>query len=284
MKIMRVLQHLPLVFVVLLCNVTVFTPATNAQTIYALLLIDDANPTNFTQHETSRKRIENVLKKVEDQLGLALEISTLKTEVGRRDPAYPTTENIKKWIDTVNVDRNDVVFVYASAHGGANRNTRELYLNFSGTKVDRPPIAKALKALPCRLKILITDACSYGVPISVPYVNPTLQDAYRHLFVEHRGFLDVASATEGEYAGGDDKGGWFTVSLVEVLEDAHTYDTNRDGFVSWKEVFEATRQKTEEKFRVLKANLSENWRAIILEVGQETQRPKYFGQLPRRVN
>lgn len=276
--------HLLAVLTALLCAAVVFTSAAEAQTIYALFLIDDGNPTNFQQHETSRKRMQNVLTKIKNTLGINVEIRTLKTEDGQQSADFPTAENIKKWIDTVNIDRNDVVFVYASAHGGANRQTRELYLNFSGVKVDRPPIAKALKALPCRLKIFITDACSYGVTIQVPYFNPDLKNAYNHLFLKHRGFLDVASATEGEYAGGDNNGGWFTVSLVEVLEDAHKYDTDRDGFVSWKEVFEATKQKTEEKFRVLKVNLSEHWKTIITEVGQESQRPKYFGQLPRRVN
>lgn len=276
--------HLLAVLIVLLCIVVVFTPAAEAQTIYALLLIDDANPTNFQQHERSRKRMENVLRKIEDTLGVKVVRKILETGHGRQSSDFPNAENIKKWIDTVNIDRNDVVFVYASAHGGADRMTRELYLSFSGVKVERPPIAKALKALPCRLKIFITDACSYGVPIAEPYLNPNSKDAYKHLFIEHKGFLDVASATEGEYAGGDNNGGWFTVALVQVLEDAHKYDKDGDDFVSWKEIFEATKQMTEEKFRVLKVNLSGNWKEIIAETGQESQRPKYFGQLPRRVN
>ena len=130
----------------------------------------------------------------------------------RHLPDYPTSENIKKWIDTVNIDRNDIVFVYASAPGGANRQTRELYLNFSGVKVERDPIAEAIAALPCRLKLLVTDECTYNVGPPV-YVNMGLKDAYKNLFLEHRGFLNLASATEGEYAGGNYNGGWFYSSF-----------------------------------------------------------------------
>ena len=185
--------HLLVVLGVLMVSVGVFPPFVDAQTIYALLLIDDGNPSNFQQHKTSHTRMLNLLNRITNTLGIEVEEPKILQTSGRNRTSadFPTLENIKKWIDTVNVDRNDVVFVYASSHGGAHRQTRELYLNFSGVKVERPPIAEALAALPCRLKLLVTDACSYGVEITEPYFNPTLPEAYNDLFLKHRGFLNL---------------------------------------------------------------------------------------------
>ena len=275
--------HLLVVLGMVMFSAGVFTPFVDAQTIYALLLIDDGNPKNFQQHKTSHTRMRNLLNKIENTLGIAVETKVLQTSGrSRTSPDFPTLKNIGKWIDTVNVDANDVVFIYASSHGGANRQTRELYLSFSGVKVERPTVTEALDALQCRLKLLVTDACNYGVEITQSYVNPGLPVAYRHLFLEHRGFLNLASATEGEYAGGDDKGGWFTVAFVEVLEAANNYDTNGDAFVSWEEIFVGVKQETEKIFDVRKHDLPANWKKIIEDAGQESQRPKYFGDLPQR--
>ena len=276
--------HLLVVLGIVIVSAGVFPPFADAQTIYALLLIDDGNPSNFQQHEMNQKRMQNLLKKIERTLGLNVDGTVLKSSASPASPDYPTSENIKKWIDTVNIDRNDIVFVYASAPGGANRQTRELYLSFSGVKVERPPIAKALAALPCRLKLLVTDAVSYGVEISEHWY-PTSRPAYSDLFLEHRGFLNLASATEGEYAGGDDKGGWFTtVFVLEVLEKARDYDTNGDDFISWEEIFVATKELTEKIFEVRKHDLPARWEHLLEEIGQESQRPKYFGELPQRVD
>ena len=282
MKTIRGL-HLLMVLGVLMATAGIFTTPADAQTIYALLLIDDGNPGNYTQHQTSQKKMTLLLTKIKGELGIEIVQTTLRSEGGREAPHFPTSENIKKWIDEVNVDHTDVVFIYSSSHGGADRETRELYLNFAGVKVERPPIAEALEALPCRLKLLVTDACSYGVEIQVPYVN-TLKEAYKNLFLEHEGFLNLAAATEGEYAGGDDNGGWFTQAFIEIMETAHHYDTDENDFVSWEEIFVATKNRTEEIFSVGKINLSDYWKGVMDRIGQQSQRPKYFGELPKRIS
>ena len=287
---MKTLKNLPLLVVLgsLLASIVVFTPTVDAQTLYALLLIDDGNPSNFQQHQTSQQKMENLLKGIKDTLGIAVEQSVLTTTAARGSPDYPTFANIKKWIDAVNVDRNDVVFIYSSSYGGLNRQTRELYLGFSGVRVERverPPIAEAVRALPCRLKLLVTDPCSYGVEIFMPPTHyGDYPNGYRHLFLEHEGFLNVTAATEGEYAGGDDSGGWFTQAFVAIMGNASLYDTDRDGFVSWKEIFVATQKRTEKIFSVGKDDLHDYWKRRLEEAGQQSQRPKYFGELPQRIS
>ena len=274
--------HFLVMLGVLMATAGIFTTPVDAQTLHALLLIDDGNPSNFQQHQTSQKRMTLLLTRIKDELGIEIVQTILRSEGGWEAPDFPTSENIKKWIDAVNVDRNDIVFVYSSSHGGVNRQTRELYLNFSGVRVERPPIAEALEALPCRLKLLVTDPCSYGVEIFIP-VHHYSRSNYGHLFLEHHGFLNVTAATEGEYAGGDDNGGWFTQAFIEIMETAHHYDTDENDFVSWEEIFVATKNRTEEIFSVGKINLSDYWKGVMERRGQQSQRPKYFGELPQRL-
>lgn len=277
-----------------LCIAMVFTPAADAQTIHALLLIDDDNPSTFHLHEANQKKVKFLLEDIKNKLGIAVRTNILRTTTDRESGDFPTFENIKKWIDTVNVDKNDVVLIYASAHGGANLRTRELYLNFLGVKVERPPIAKAVGVLPCRLRIFLSDASSFGGPINQPYTTKTdrvrpisstpSKTIYRGLFLEHEGFLDVAGATEGEDNLGNTQGGVFTRSFVEVFEyDAGWSDKNEDGFVSWEEVFKSVKYVTEGKSKELIASLVPVWKQTLEEIGQQSQRPKYFGELPRRI-
>ena len=157
-----------------------------------------------------------------------------------------------------------------------------------------------MDGIPCRLKILLTDTDSYGVPIldggsstssvGVPILDGgssassiTLQKAYANLFLEHAGFLNVAGAVEGEYALGNAEGGIFTRAFVDIMPFVDKFGD--DGFVSWEEVFEATKEKTHFYFKMLlrSPSMSQWLRETLTEVGQQSQRPKYFGKLPQRI-
>ena len=282
---MKALRGLPLfaLLIILLGSIVVLTPTTAAQTIYVLLIIDDGNPSNAPQHNASKNKMERVFRDIKREAGIPYELAELKSNVDEDSPEWMSEDNILKWTREVEADRDDAVFVYFSGHGGAHRSTKELYLTLPGGKFDRKVLADAIDGIPCRLKILFTDACSFGVPITLPYVN-TLKKAYANLFLEHKGFLNVAAAVEGEYALGNSYGGIFTRAFVDTM--LFVDKLGDDGFVSWEEVFKETKKKTHTYFEAFLAspNMPDSIRDALTEIGQQSQRPKYFGELPKRFD
>ena len=281
---MKALRGLPLLalLMILLGTVVVLTPAIEAQTIYVLLIIDDAHPLNAEQHNASKDKMERLIRYIQSESDIPFKLSELKSNVDAGNPERMSRENILKWTQVVNADRDDVVFVYFSGHGGADRETRELYLSLpGGDKFERKVLADAVERIPCRLKILLTDACSFGVPITIPYFN-TVKTAYVNLFLEHAGFLNVAGAVEGEYALGDLRGGIFTRAFVDILMGVGNFGD--DGFVSWEEVFEGTKKNMHSYFQQFLDSeyMPQHMRDALTEIGQQSQRPKYFGEFPKR--
>ena len=99
--------------------------------------------------------------------------------------------------------------------------------------------------------------------------TPSLWPAiFRHLFLQHEGFLNLTAATEGEHAyiNPIEEAGLFTTEFLSAIRGYA--DGNADGFVSWEEVFHVTRSRT----------ISTS----VAFVKDGTQRPKYYGELPKR--
>ena len=205
------------------------------------------------------------------------------------------SKKLLAWIDTLQVQDDDIVFVYYAGHGGADPETREHYLALSGDDhLPRKQLTEALNALPCRLKILLTDSDSTIPPdrgSSSPTATETPEDTpgdeidargtnptpflwhvtFRQLFLQHEGFLNLTAATEGEnaYIAPIQEGGFFTTAFLSAIRCYA--DGNEDGFVSWEEVFHVTRSRTIAAFEVFEVFKG------------KTQRPKYYGELPKRI-
>lgn len=205
------------------------------------------------------------------------------------------SKQLLAWIDTLQAQDDDIVFVYYAGHGGADPETREHYLALSGDDhLPRKQLTEALNALPCRLKILLTDSDSTIPPdrgSSSPTATETPEDTpgdeidargtnptpflwhvtFRQLFLQHEGFLNLTAATEGEnaYIAPIQEGGFFTTAFLSAIRCYA--DGNEDGFVSWEEVFHVTRSRTIAAFEVFEVFKG------------KTQRPKYYGELPKRI-
>ena len=287
MKALRGL-HLFVVLTVLLVSAVVFTPAAEAMRIHALLIILDGDAVNFIHYQKSQEQVERFLNTVNRELNIPVDTVHLLSSAISTDPKYTSSANILEWLDSVSPRRNDVVFVYYAGHGGADKSwPNKLFLSLpSERKFYREHIVKAIEGLDCRLKLLITDTCSFGPPITEHLgAAPSLRSALANLFFEHKGFLNLTAATEGELAASDSVvGGWFTRSLViSILQRYSDLDTNGDNFVSWAEVFKATRTKTMRYFEMNADKFEEHWKKLLEEIGQTTQRPKYYGELPKRI-
>ena len=285
---MRVTRGLHLFLVLMMLSAAiVFTATADAQKIHALLVTMDGDARMGAEFEKSRKRMENLLREIKDLLKLPVSQHILTSTAADNQPnSHPTKSNILNWINNARPAQDDVLLVYFCGHGGSTQ-SRELFLSLKGREIlYRKQIVEAVTKKTCRLKLLLTDACSYGGSSVRVMPAVTLKSALRNLFLEHEGFLNAASANIGEFSLGDPSNGtWFTCNFVlGILEDYEYLDRNpKDKFVSWKEVFEYTRSETMRLFEENIGSLSKRYRQKMKEVGQTTQTPIYFGQLPKRI-
>ena len=256
MKAIKKLQCV--LIVVLLATIGLVIPAANAQTtelptIHALVIAMDLDARSPGRYAIDSERILAVLSDIEGEGVCLVEPKVLlsSSDDGRNKP---TRQNILGWIKDVQPGANDVVFVYFCGHGSQDESKMDdgTYLRIWGGKLYRQDIVNALgSSWDCRLKILVTDSCSGNgrgeakTTISPPVGYP-IKEVYRDLFVEHEGFLHLASASPGEVAFGDNAdGGWFTHALVGAI-NSEDYNDGEDGR-RWEHVFAKASQTVDNR-------------------------------------
>lgn len=262
-------------FLIFLWSATVYVPAADGQTLHALLVVMDDDPSIGTNVRVDKKRIQHMLDSVENELSWDVERTHLLSSEDNAKRA-----KILEWIKNIRANPNDVVFIYYAGHGGMNRN-KETFLATEGQYLYRKELVNALEnvKLP-RLTCLITDCCSSLVQSAL---DATLQSSrsgartagavLKNLFLEHKGFLHLTSATEGQYAWSNVvNGGWFTMSLINAMEADP--DGNRDKFLSWEEVFVKARENTEKLFAQTTFTAEQQTR--MRQLGITSQTPKAY--------
>lgn len=288
MKAMKGL-HLLLVLTVLFGIAAIFVPVTLAQNIHVLMVIDNGHPKTGTQHGKDKAAIEGLMNtKVSDMIekvGGKVNIDELLS-----NDRQVTRDKIFNWLKNVNPDPKDVVFVYFSGHGGADKTgSHARYITIQGNeKLYRKEVAKVVEALNCRLKILITDACSAGPlrteEIPIPSSD---EDILRNLFLQHEGFLNLTSTSVGHVAFGDKTtGSYFTASLMEGIIPGDLADVDRapqDGFVSWEEVLTLTKEHLDDLYQANKPYFSTKVKQRMKRIGQTTQIPEALSPFPKPI-
>lgn len=132
--------------------------------------------------------------------------------------------------------RDDVVVVYFTGHGGMDTESRRPYLlACDDTYIDRARLSERLRALDCKLRILLTDCCSNYLKVEVAEGSEDVvgDRMLKRLLLHHSGFTDVTAASPGQFAYATTIGGYLTMCLAN---DMIRYPT-------WREVFEKTREK-----------------------------------------
>ena len=264
-----------------LLSTTVCVTTADGQTVHALLIVMDADPSIGRNVRVDKKRIQQLLDSVENEISFNVERTTL---LSSEDKA--TREGILEWVRNIRVDPNDVIFIYYAGHGGMNAN-KETFLATEGKYLYRKELVNTLESVKLpRLTCLITDCCSSLVQSAL---EPNLQssrsgarpagEVLKNLFLEHKGFLHLTSATEGQYAWSNIlTGGWFTMGLVNAMQSDP--DENRDRFLSWEEVFVKVRESTEKLFE--QTTFTAEQLAKMRQLGITSQTPKAYA-LPTNI-
>jgi hypothetical protein len=156
------------------------------------------------------------------------------------------------------------LFFYYSGHG-ATIEGRGHALTMSHGNLLRSDLRAILAQRRPRLSVVLTDCCASlvkprkeppqpGAPAPRPEVSPVL----RCLLLEHQGVVDVTSSSYGEtYWSRQGTGGLFTSALTTPLGswDIDQFDANKDGFLTWTELFEQVRHETQASFEAFKHDL-----------------------------
>ena len=210
----------------------------DAQKVHALLVIMDDDLDLRQIVDVNRLRVKKMLQLLD-----------VTPEIWQADDRQIQPHHISEWVRNRQVDAEDTILVYYSGHGHIDRKERhylDLDMQNAASSLLRSDLTEELSEKRCRLKMLITDTCSNRVqtsPLIAQSAGVVVSRKRRYtqdLFLKHSGFLDITAASPGQYAwGNNESGGYFTAALIESFTPDS--DTNKDGFLSWEEVFLATR-------------------------------------------
>lgn len=164
--------------------------------------------------------------------------------------------SIKKVLDELRIEKEDLVFFYYCGHGFRTSSKEDpwpyFYLSGENSYVDFDRIKHRLEEKNPRFLLAIADCCNNIVTFITPksYMMPMGKGSHerkitnmRALFQSHPQWVVASSAIPGEiawaYVG---KGSVFTLAFLDVFHDEVKNHQN----VSWEVIFERTREQIEE--------------------------------------
>lgn len=208
----------------------------------------------------------------EQSWGVKLHRRTLEGAAATKDVLLAEFE-----LFTRNVGPEDTVYVHFSGHGFIpDPLNGEQYLSFvDDSEMSRQQWADQIEALPCRLKILITDCCSSYPPEFVIAEGDERVEPWKNLYsllLEHEGFVNITAASPGQEALGSENGGFLTINL----------ESDMQRYSSWEKVFAETqvRVEAETESQIARANLAHKFkpqRPFAYSLGTRIENPEEAG-------
>ena len=126
------------------------------------------------------------------------------------------------------VGPEDTVYVHFSGHGIIlDPASGVQFLETVDSKaINRNGWAESIAALPCRLKIFVTDCCSSYPPTELAEGDDEVEpwETLYFLLLRHEGFVDITAASPGQYAFGTARGGYLTVNLHSDMQRFRTWE------------------------------------------------------------
>ena len=164
-----------------------------------------------------------------------------------------TCVDIYDYLQALTIKPDDIVLFYFSGHGFRTLSKQNpwpnLYLTADHRGLDYEEILTILNEKNPRFFLALADCCNnliseqfapslysaFALMRVPPQTN--LKDKYQKLFLTFKGKIAICSAFEGEFSWGTIKGGLFTLSLLETLNDP--YDQDHD----WEKLLEKASDK-----------------------------------------
>ncbi|MEM7602107.1 MAG: YARHG domain-containing protein, partial [Verrucomicrobiota bacterium] len=175
------------------------------------------------------------------------------------------------------VGPQDTVYIHFSGHGAILDPLKgDQFLSFvDESTLNRNEWAEQIEALPCRLKILITDCCSSYPREFVIAEGDERVEPWKNLYallLEHEGFVNITAASPGQEALGSENGGFLTINL----------ESDMQRYSSWAQVFAETQKRVEieTEGQIRAANLTHVYqpqRPFAYSLGQRIENPEEIG-------
>lgn len=146
--------------------------------------------------------------------------------------------------------RNETLLFIYSGHGGLDT-ARGQFLAMERGRLYRSDLRRALDATDARLTVILTNCCSNIAGVDPPNRRvPAEWEAFKQLFFQHRGMVDITAAEDGTIGWVNNRnGGFFTQCLVKLFcEPIAALDRNGNGFVTWSEFSHRLTQDTNQLF------------------------------------
>lgn len=141
----------------------------------------------------------------------------------------------------------DTVVLYYSGHGAFDQQSNDHVLQPSGRLLPHKKVREAIEGLQPRLAVLIADTCSIFLqrPVPAPAFPPAerISPAFKSLFLDPTGWIDISSTKPGEKARCENKGGWFTWAFANYLHD------NRSSSLRWPNVLHEVNRQVRREHR-----------------------------------
>ena len=288
------------------------TVSADAQKVHALLIClgDDlkirasVNVNEEKMTELLRQVSEScdvdltIMKSVKAGRGVATKMSFVNGSTVRdsdEKQGLITTDQVVQWLEKLRPKADDTLLVYYNGHGAVYGKTHMLH--FDEVREDlynRNELKEMLAQKQARLKMLITDTCKNRVDTPPPNASTYAQVRAKnrryteHLFLQHKGMLDITAASTNQFALANDQiGGFFTAALIKSFSEEADMKKdggigNNDGFLSWQEVFAKCVWETQNLFSQSETQFDSALSKQLREKNQTTQTPEQF-TLPTRI-
>ena len=196
-----------------------------------------------------------------------------------------SNRNLRSVLNGLRTKKDDVVLFYYSGHGARSQyDTSDfpqmcLASNYDSDLYPLENVLKQLNEQPARLKIVIGDCCnSYAEGVtpkeyaarSVTVLSKEPVNVYNNLFASNQGYLIASGSTKGEFSLGGADGGYFTLSLLDVLKRY----ASRGLSATWENVMSDTHAETFECAKhtpVYTVNIKKEEAAPVAPAYQEPQ-------------
>ena len=232
----------------------VLSQSLGTQTFHAIIFAD-------TEDERIGKSTNLDLNNVSNMLVEAQ--SSLKGEMEFIYYIYPESycspQNLRKVLDNIRCQSDDVVFFYYSGHGVRSVDDTSPYpqmclglsLDEQSKMISVEGVDRAIARKNPRLRFVITDCCNSEDEFVTPkleiskgnsVVNSKKKGNYSKLFLEKYGNVIVTSSKAGETSSCNEEiGGFFTFCLLAVLENAIQQNVS-----DWNVIMKAVQESTED--------------------------------------
>ncbi len=187
--------------------------------------------------------MKSILEHIAQETGLKLKIKIL-------EGAELRVKNVSDWLVNLKRKSNDIVLFYYSGHGYRVATTKgkwpNIYFPIKRQAIQGSWIIDAIAKIKPRLSLILMDCCN-SVPVAgivVPQiaknsriVKGPISPGFHKLFNEAKGMIIASSSSPGQNSFGIDKGGVFTIVLINTLMN-HAQESH----ISWETILQKTKE------------------------------------------